>query len=223
MLYATIGYDPAVRRGLIKFILLTQLIACPVVGFRAIDGFRNPSRFPVSAWSRHWYDDLIQAIYSAVIVGACLSYDYRRTVQERHDPSIAKLSYTQWAPAWRQRKELRLLLYTIAIMGLLDLPLAMLKATEAVNSSKRFRNQYPGYSIPEWNESFWSVFDFDDGIAVCFGIGLIIYDQRRLKNDILLHPGHCRYCGYDLRASPERCPERGRERSSDSGKSEIMK
>jgi hypothetical protein len=48
--------------------------------------------------------------------------------------------------------------------------------------------------------------------AVLFGLCLLpaargsLALTRRLRHD---HPGRCRQCGYDLRATPERCPECG--------------
>jgi hypothetical protein len=45
------------------------------------------------------------------------------------------------------------------------------------------------------------------GMIVCPIVAVLI--DRRLKR--LLVQGRCRVCGYDLRATPARCPECGRE------------
>ena len=39
-------------------------------------------------------------------------------------------------------------------------------------------------------------------------LALIAWERRILKRR-LHRPGHCDHCGYDLRASPHRCPECG--------------
>ena len=41
--------------------------------------------------------------------------------------------------------------------------------------------------------------------------GLVWLIARRKGHE----PGHCRRCGYDLRASPDRCPECGAKRQSE--------
>jgi len=49
-----------------------------------------------------------------------------------------------------------------------------------------------------------------DWFAMLPGIGVaagLILRQRRLRKIRMI--GHCRVCGYDLRATPERCPECG--------------
>ena len=52
-------------------------------------------------------------------------------------------------------------------------------------------------------------------LAVVFGAPPALVARAAWRRRAI-HPGHCRRCGYDLRASPERCPECGAE-SRDAG------
>jgi hypothetical protein len=47
-------------------------------------------------------------------------------------------------------------------------------------------------------------------VGIRTGIGDLIVRVKLRKYRSRFAPGHCAGCGYDMRASPERCPECGR-------------
>jgi hypothetical protein len=59
----------------------------------------------------------------------------------------------------------------------------------------------PGPSLVPWVIGGVLVLPFV--LAACRRLALAIRTRRRIQN------GQCRYCGYDLRASPRQCPECG--------------
>jgi len=54
---------------------------------------------------------------------------------------------------------------------------------------------------------WWRVAVPDWFPAALFLLPPIVWTKRRYRRE--RHFGHCRQCGYDLRATPERCPECG--------------
>ena len=48
-------------------------------------------------------------------------------------------------------------------------------------------------------------------VTLCSGIYLAIQIRKRHRRKKRIQNGHCEKCGYDLRATPERCPECGTE------------
>ncbi len=52
------------------------------------------------------------------------------------------------------------------------------------------------------------------GVAVMSPLGIVLY-LRKEEREAREVDGRCLYCGYDLRASSERCPECGREVEGD--------
>ncbi len=74
-----------------------------------------------------------------------------------------------------------------------------------VTGATRPRLQYTAIFSRPGNYRFWCPLWV---VALCAGVfaaGLLTSRVRRAA----IPPGHCQRCGYDLRASPERCPECG--------------
>ncbi len=73
-------------------------------------------------------------------------------------------------------------------------------------SWRRFGIESPvrrsGYSYRQAYLPHWS-------LAVLFGVLPTIYLLRKIRSRRLKRIGHCPTCGYDLRATPDRCPECG--------------
>jgi hypothetical protein len=45
------------------------------------------------------------------------------------------------------------------------------------------------------------------GLIVVLGVPVLLYSHRQRTKEQWTQSGRCETCGYDLRASPERCPE----------------
>src|SRR5215470_7211622 len=65
--------------------------------------------------------------------------------------------------------------------------------------------QYPIWSIPRWK--YWGTFLLGIVLSLC----LLWYGYRKLVRGRRAAGGLCLNCGYDLRATPDRCPECGHE------------
>ena len=91
----------------------------------------------------------------------------------------------------------------------------------------RFRRSYPmefGNPYASPHDVFDTVHGVSDVIviplwviallALIAGAGAAIVIRRSLKSRRLQRVGRCSVCGYDLRASPDRCPECGNHRAA---------
>ena len=67
------------------------------------------------------------------------------------------------------------------------------------------RTDYPGPTVTLGRERYMPIWPLALAAAV-FPVGRLAAVLRRR---LTIPPGHCRRCGYDLRATPERCPECG--------------
>jgi hypothetical protein len=178
------------HRGLV--LLIGVMTAAGSVGcvVKAVQRFRQP--FP--AWmveADQWYDAALGAAANAVIAGACFVHLYRNG---RRDPALAAAP-TRWA----DRVELRTAVYAFVGFLALQLPLGVVKTVRAVNNP----------AGPPWGRTFWSLFPKMMVVGPVLAVVIIYYDRRRLRLEAREEAGSCRVCGYDLRATPERCPECG--------------
>jgi hypothetical protein len=64
---------------------------------------------------------------------------------------------------------------------------------------------YPGPTFTIWRDRYMPLWPLALATAALPAARLIVSVRRRLS----IPPGHCRQCGYDLRATPQRCPECG--------------
>jgi hypothetical protein len=55
-----------------------------------------------------------------------------------------------------------------------------------------------------------ALIEFPLWLPVFFAILPVIWLYKRRREQIRSQAGHCTHCGYDLRATPERCPECGK-------------
>src|ERR1700722_9379222 len=148
---------------------------------------------PAPVWmtsDRLWFEELFGAAWTVFVVAALITYDRRQIARERLGSEKHIIQH------WSDKLELRAVLYTFVLLQLLDFPVAVFKDLNAMHA------QTSG------GDTFWSLFPKENIMWVAVAAALIIYDRRRLSREVR-HDGRCQICGYDLRATPERCPECG--------------
>jgi hypothetical protein len=176
------------RRQIVVLAFLYSLMMCSLCTYRAIDRLVHPMAF----WptGNLWYEEGAQAIAFAVFAFACISFYL-------HNPRLNDRNRPFFPVLWRDRRELRVVLYTWAFLLLSDVPSSIFKAIYALHVG-------PVFFFP----TFWSAFDAGSLVFGGLGIAIIVYDRRRLRRD-RKDSNECLHCGYDLRATPDRCPECG--------------
>jgi hypothetical protein len=82
---------------------------------------------------------------------------------------------------------------------LVQLPLTLYRLVVALNDPDNSfsANQMIGDSIPAGL------------IPPLVGVVILVYDRRRIRREERQAGNLCLICGYDLRATPQRCPECG--------------
>jgi hypothetical protein len=184
------------RRPLVRTIALLALPGTIKSVFEAFRRFHAPSPAWFAGFDQ-WYDHIIAAVLGATVLTACIVYDWRKTLAERgaaneEDPIPVP------PQRWRDMRELRCVLYVYAAAFVFALPIAIYKDFMALKDNP-----------PAFRSTFWSLYPFEGIIYPPIGVALIVYDRQRLEREAREDTGRCAVCGYDLRATPQRCPECG--------------
>jgi hypothetical protein len=165
-----------------------------VLTTKAVERFRRP--FPL--WmteAQQWYDDAIGAGMYAVVASACVVYLYRR----RRDDRCMSAGDAPVRPArWRRKVELRVVLYCLAAVLVLQFPLGVIRAIRAADDDP-----------PPWRSSIVSLLPVGGWIFPPVGAAIVFYDRRRIRREAREDSAACPICGYDVRFSKDRCPECG--------------
>jgi hypothetical protein len=183
-----IGY--LMSRGSIYFIAIWTFIGCLGMAINATYKFMQQT--PAWMYPNSWDEQALGAIVNASIAIACLRYNYRR--REVHSLND---NATKQEP-WRARTELRVVLYVLAIIQFLSIPINVIKAYQATQDR----------SAP-YQRKFWGHFRTESFVYTALGVAIIVYDRHRLRREDREGGTYCLKCGYDLRATPNRCPECG--------------
>jgi hypothetical protein len=165
---------------------------------------RSSFSHPFPNWmseSERWYDHLLGALVWASFATASFMYLRYRTAMKRDGRKAA-------VRLWPCRRETRFALYIWAATLCLQFPIAIYRSILAVSDR----------SGPAPTNNFFSVFPLGGVLFPLVGGVIIVYDRRRTTREQRIMENRCSVCGYDLRASPERCPECG----SPTGRSDAM-
>jgi hypothetical protein len=172
-------------------------VSCVGIACKALRRYSHP--FP--AWmvdADQWYDDAIYAAFHAVIAGACVVYLCRTKGRDRR---VAAGEPAARPTPWRDRVELRVVLYCLPAFFALQFPLSVLKAVRAINDLQ-----------PPREIILWAVFPTMGWISPPIAVLIVAYDRRRIRRESRQAAGECLNCGYDLRATPGRARNAGLSR-----------
>jgi len=175
--------------------LLFVVFAAGAVG-QGVEAWRRVTG-PPFAWVQHrgrWAQNGLGAALHGVFAGACAAYAVRRAREDRDRPPAPRPP-----EPWGRRRELRLALRALALVLLLSLPIEAVRTLSLIGTPQLF-----GPPV-----TFWDVFDSTALIAPGVALAVLVYDRRRLRREQWRIDGLCPTCGYDLRATPQRCPECG--------------
>ena len=160
------------------------------VAAKAREDFYRP--FP--AWmtdAPRWYDDVLGSFTLLSVAIACVVYlTYRIRLRLAGLPAAPR--------PWSSRREVRAVLKIVAVLWFLQLPLSVYATYAALHDADR--GPTGGNAI--------SLFPIGGLIAPLGGVVLLIYDRGRWRTQCRVG-NLCVACGYDLRATPIRCPECG--------------
>ena len=160
-----------------------------------VAGRRHPLPF-----GHQWYDRVGGAVCWVGVAIACIVYlGYRRRLSRSGEPLRPR--------PWHRRHEVRAGLWCIAAVQILQCPIGIIEIIVSLDATVR-----PS-SMP-WH--LWAV-PVQAVVGPLIGAGILLYDRRRASREQRKAEGLCPICGYDLRATPDRCPECGRERKRDVG------